>query len=100
MHEIQNKLTRDHLLGVLEVLEHGLLAPGNTGVGVGSGVSIASTSAGLAAHDTSEVGALLALTVSSDNSVALEAELLEEGSTLQVGKKVMQECAWKRKNET
>lgn len=74
--------TRDHLLGVLEVLEERLLSPGDTGVGVSSGVSVALTGTSGAADDTSEVGTLLALALSSNDRVALEAELLEEGSTL------------------
>ncbi len=72
----------DELLGVLEVLEEVLLVPGDTRVLVGSGVGVALAGAGLAADDAVEVGALLGLALSSNDGVALEAELLEDRGTL------------------
>ena len=49
--------TRDVLLGVLEVLEKGLLVPGDALVDVGLGVGEAVNGAGLSAKETVEVGA-------------------------------------------
>ena len=43
--------TMTHLLGVLEVLEEGVLVPGNTLVDVGGGVGEALTLTRLAAED-------------------------------------------------
>lgn len=46
-----------HTFGVLEVLEEGLLVPGDTLVDVGLGVREAFDTAGLAAEETVKVGA-------------------------------------------
>ena len=92
-----------NLLGVLEVLEEGLLVPGDTLVHVGSGVGEAIGLTGLTAEDTArrqlhqplphltrtratvdlpmEVGADL-VRLTRTNSMALSAAGLEETSTL------------------
>ena len=47
----------DVLLGVLEVVEKGLVSPDDTSVLVGGGVGVADDGTGLAAEDTVKVGA-------------------------------------------
>lgn len=71
----------DVLLGVLKVLEEGVLLPGDALLLVGVGVGVALDLAGLAAEEAVEHGAdLVALTLLQ--GVALRAAGLEEVGTL------------------
>lgn len=71
----------DVLLGVLEVIEEGVLVPGDTLLLVGVGVRVAGDLAGLAAEETVELGTdLVALALLQ--GVALSAAGLEETGTL------------------
>lgn len=72
---------RNVLLGVLEVLEEGLLVPLDALLLVGVGVSVAINGTGLAAEETVESGADLVAAVLFDG-VALGATRLEEVGTL------------------
>lgn len=73
--------TRNVLLGVLEVLEEGVLVPGDALLLVGIGVGVAVDLAGLTAEKAVKHGAdLVALTLLQ--GVALSAAGLEEVGTL------------------
>lgn len=69
------------LLGVLEVLVHGVLGPDNTLLLVGLGVRVSGSVAGLSAKDTVEVGTDLVSTTGL-GGVALETSGLEKVGTL------------------
>jgi hypothetical protein len=69
------------LLGVLEVIEHGVLVPGDALLLVGVGVGEAVDRAGLAAKDAVERGADLVAAVLLEG-VALRTAGLEEVGTL------------------
>jgi hypothetical protein len=71
----------DVLLGVLEVLEQGVLLPGDALGLVGVGVLVALDGAGLAAEEAVEGGADLVAAAGLDG-VALRAARLEEVGTL------------------
>lgn len=71
----------DVLLGVLEVLEQGLLLPGDAGLLVGVGVGVALGGAGLAAEEAVQGRADLVAAVGLDG-VALGTTGLEEVGTL------------------
>lgn len=72
---------RDVLLGVLQVLEQGILVPGDTLADVGSRVREARSLTSLAAEQTVEVRTLLVSSTSLDG-VALSTLGLEDLSTL------------------
>ena len=75
---------RDVLLGVLQVLEQGLISPGDTLVNVGSGVRISVCLTGLTAKDTEQVGTNFVWSTTLEG-VALSTTGLEEtGSLLNV----------------
>ena len=67
----------DVLLGVLEVVEEGLVSPGDAGLLVGGGVGVSLGLAGLAAEEAVEVGSLLVGAALLDG-VALRALGLED----------------------
>jgi hypothetical protein len=69
------------LLGVLNVVEQGLVIPDNALVLVGVGEAVASSGTGLAAEETVQVGADLVAAVLLDG-VALSTTGLEEVGTL------------------
>lgn len=73
--------TGNVLLGVLEVVEHGVLVPGDALLLVGVGVGEAVDRAGLAAENAVERGADLVAAVLLEG-VALRAAGLEEVGTL------------------
>lgn len=73
--------TRDVLLGVLEIVGHGLLRPDDTLLLVGVGVREALYLTGLSAENAVQVGTDL-VGATGFNSVALQASSLEQGSTL------------------
>jgi len=73
--------TGDELLGVLKVVEEGLLVPGDALLLVGIGVGVALNGAGLAAEKAVESGADLVAAASLEG-VALSATGLEEVGTL------------------
>ena len=75
---------RDVLLGVLQVLEQGLISPGDTLVNVGSGVRVSVCLTGLTAKDTEQVGTNFVWSTTLEG-VALSTTGLEEtGSLLNV----------------
>lgn len=72
------------LLGVLQVLEQGLISPGDTLVNVGSGVRVSVCLTGLTAKDTEQVGTNFVWSTTLEG-VALSTTGLEEtGSLLNV----------------
>ena len=72
------------LLGVLQVLEQGLISPGDTLVDVGSGVRVSVCLTGLTAKDTEQVGTNFVWSTTLEG-VALSTTGLEEtGSLLNV----------------
>ena len=72
------------LLGVLQVLEQGLISPGDTLVNVGSGVRVSVCLTGLTAKDTKQVGTNFVWSTTLEG-VALSTTGLEEtGSLLNV----------------
>ena len=82
----------DVLLGVLEVVEEGVVSPGDAGLLVGGGVGVSLGLAGLAAEEAVEVGPLLVSAALLDG-VALRALGLEDlGSLLFVAALLAHGC--------